>query len=124
MNQEKKDIHEEVENKCIHCKVSINEKPWIIVNVDGNNICGCSYQCGIKLYQYIGPGYWDKVVNKEDFNEPRPVCSNNTRNDITTGFGMEEIRNEIEKENIRIEMIENSFEEDSSSEEYSDEEFY
>ena len=31
-------------NKCIHCKVSINEKPWIIVNIDGNNIKLSSYQ--------------------------------------------------------------------------------
>ena len=37
--------------------------------------------------------------------------------DITTGFGMSEIRDEINKEELRIQMIEDYYENDSISDE-------
>tara|TARA_B100001123_G_C15267045_1_gene1008822 strand:- start:252 stop:665 length:414 start_codon:yes stop_codon:yes gene_type:complete len=110
--------------ECIHCKKRLSkEKQWIIVNIDGQNIYGCSYHCGIQLNKYIGNGYWKNVVNKEDFNEPRPVPFKTVKKDITTGFGMDEIRGEIIKEELRIKSIEESIEYDEQSDEYSDEEF-
>ena len=122
--KEKENEPQFIENQCIHCKKVIREKPWIIVNVDCGYIYGCSYHCGTQLHNYIGTGYWKNVINKEDFSEPRPISSKKNKKDITTGFGMEEIRDEIEREELRIKMIEETFEEDDLSDEYSDEEFY
>ena len=90
--------------------------PWLIVKLDEEcSVYGCSYLCANQFRELIGVGYWNKVVNKEDFSEPRPVYgySNRVSNgDITTGFGMDEIKNEIQKENERIEMIEDDYEYD------------
>jgi hypothetical protein len=66
----------------------------------------------------------NSVVNKEDFNEPRPLLNYQKKKDITTGFGMDDIREEIEEEEIRMNLIEQDYEEDSSSEENFDEENY
>ena len=80
--------------KCICCNKDINGKPWITIslpndNDNGNdNVSACGYMCGKNLKYYIGSGYWNNVVNKEDFNEPRPVINSNLYcKDITTNFG-------------------------------------
>ena len=105
------------EVRCLCCQKLIEGKPWIIVEKD-SMVYGCSYRCGIQFKTLIGNNYWDDVVNKEDFNEPRPVYGYTNRQstkDITTGFGMTEIRDEITKEEIRIQMIEDEYENDSVS---------
>ena len=113
--------------QCLMCKKELNEKPWISVCVHNNEaVHGCSYVCANQFRELLGFNYWPGVINKEDFNEPRPIYGYTNRiskKDITTGFGMDEIRDEIEEENRRIELIEEDYENDSSSE-YSDEDIY
>jgi hypothetical protein len=58
--------------QCFNCKHCLTVKPWISVQCEENIIHGCSYKCGTQLKDHIGKGYWDDVINKEDFNEPRP----------------------------------------------------
>ena len=124
-NDDDKDV---LVNKCLTCKNEIEGKPWISIEMECT-YHGCSYLCGKSLHEKLGKGYWTHVINKEDFNEPRPTCQ--TRNpilkDITTGFGQDEIRDEIEQENQRIEMLEYEHEyEFSSSEEdtFSEDNYY
>ena len=112
--------------QCLKCKKEICEKPWITVKMDNQWYHGCSYLCANNFRELIGVGYWNHVVNKEDFNEPRPVYGYSNRKlstDITTGFGMEEIKLEIQEEDKRIELIEEQYYNDVSSE-YSDEDNY
>ena len=73
------------------------------------------------MHLYVGTNYWEKVINKEDFNEPRPVFQVRNITDITTGFDMEQIRYEIAKEDERIRLIEENYENESSN---SDEEYF
>jgi hypothetical protein len=112
-------------NKCLTCENEIVGKPWISIEMD----CiyhGCSYLCSKNLNEKLGEGYWNHVINKEDFDEPRPTCQKPTKlmSDITTGFGLDEIRDEIEQENQRIEMIEYAYEVSSSEEDTFDEDNY
>ena len=113
-------------NQCLMCEKIIDGKPWI--SVDNDCIYhACSYMCGINLSTKLGKGYWKDVVNKEDFDEPRPTNQtkrNPISGDITTGFGLDEIREEIEQENQRIELIENEYAYSSSDEEMFDEDNY
>ena len=94
--------------RCIHCKKEIEGKPWISVSCGRDEVVhACNYICSNRLSFYIGSGYWDRVLNKEDFPGPRPVFqTRNYRRDITVNFGIEEIRREIEDEEKRIEELE------------------
>ena len=105
--------------ECLHCKKTICGKPWISVMCTKGIVYGCSYRCGVQLNQYIGNGYWKDVMNKEDFNEPRPV-SIYKRKDHITFDDLSEIKRELEEEEERIRKIEEDY--DLSSSDYSDEE--
>ena len=107
--------------QCIHCKCLLNGKPWLSVNYEEKIYNACKYNCGVKMHLYVGTTYWEKVINKEDFNEPRPVFQVRNITDITTGFDMEQIRYEIAKEDERIRLIEENYENESSN---SDEEYF
>ena len=113
--------------QCLNCLESIGEKPWMSVEHKGAVIHSCSYLCTTKLHEHIGSGYWKNVINKEDFPEPRPLYSVTSkkviRKDITTGFGLEEIRAEIEKENARVLEIEDYYENESSDYESNEEDY-
>ena len=126
MNDEKmNDPEEQVEiNKCLCCKTDITGKPWISVRFeeDDYTVHACKYICANNLSNIIGPGYWNKVVNKEDFTEPRPVSNYKCYEDITANFGIEEIRDEIELEEERIFLLEEEY--DYSSEDNFEEEIY
>ena len=109
------------------CNKEFDSKPWLIVYCDKNYHYGCSYLCSRNFKGILGPNYWDGLINKEDFQEPRPVFGFTQRSnskDITTGFGMYEIRQEIEDENLRIERIEEEYENESSEDGFSDEDIY
>ena len=101
--------------RCIHCKSEIEGKPWISVSCGKDEVVhACNYICSNRLSFYIGSGYWDRVLNKEDFPGPRPVFqTRNYRRDITVNFGIEEIRREIDDEERRIEELE-AYESDES----------
>ena len=98
--------------KCLHCKKDISEKPWITVSYpeDEYTVHACNYSCSKNLSNYLGRGYWENVVNKEDFPGPRPVSSLSIKSDITVNFGIDVIRKEIEDENKRISQIEIEYE--------------
>lgn len=109
--------------QCIHCKSILNGKPWLSVRYENKIYNACNYSCGVNMGNYVGPNYWDKIINKEDFSEPRPVLQyKKNKIDITTGFGMDEIRREIEEEEKRINELEQNFENSisNSDEEYSE----
>ena len=117
--------------KCICCNKDINGKPWITIslpndNDKGNdNVSACGYMCGKNLKYYIGSGYWNNVVNKEDFNEPRPVINSNLYcKDITANFGIDEIRDEIKKEEEMITMIEEEYYDDIDNQFIDEYEYY
>ena len=90
--------------QCIHCKCLLNGKPWLSVNYEEKIYNACKYNCGVKMHLYVGTNYWEKVINKEDFNEPRPVFQVRNITDIT-----------------RIRLIEENYENESSN---SDEEYF
>ena len=101
------------ETQCFICNSTIEQKPWITVQCEDYQIHGCSYLCANQFRYKVGYGYWDNVVNKEDFNEPRPVINSNLYcKDITTNFGIDEIRDEIKKEEEMITMIEEEYYDD------------
>ena len=115
-------------NQCFHCNCLIKGKPWITVKRKDQIYNGCDYLCSIKLSDYIGNGYWKDVVNKEDFNEPRPVFEihkSHIKSDITaSSYDIDEIRNEIELENQRMEQFEKDYVYSSSEEDNSSVENY
>lgn len=100
-------------NTCIHCSKLIEGKPWITVHYpeDKYTVHACGYMCGVRLKYHIGIGYWDNVVNKEDFNTnliPVETFNPKIKTDITANFQREENIREILNEERRIENIENS----------------
>ena len=117
---DKDENNEEDEKKefnCIECSKIINGKPWISVCFpeDDYTVHACNYLCARKLKYHVGVGYWDNVVNKEDFNTlliPVNTFRNTKNNDITTNFHREEIIEEILKEDKRISDIENEYNND------------
>ena len=98
---------------CINCKCEINDKPWITLKMNDTMVYGCKYLCAKRLKYYVGTGYWENVVNKEDFPGPRPVQKSNIKKDITANFGIEEIKEEINREEERISKIEEEYYYDS-----------
>ena len=105
--------------RCIHCKKEIFGKPWITVSYPEDNytVHACGYICSNRLNKYIGNGYWKNVVNKEDFPGPRPVFNVKAKRDITVNFGIEDIRQEIQDEEMRISELEQFYDFSGSSEE-------
>ena len=58
---------------CGSCQCVKEGKPWITINFPGNLYHACSYSCNRKMDNVLPKGYYDLIVNKEDFNEPMPV---------------------------------------------------
>lgn len=107
-------------NTCVNCSKVINGKPWITVYYpkDDYTVHACDYICCNRLKYHIGVGYWDNVVNKEDFNTnliPVETFNPKIKRDITANFQREENIREILNEEKRIENIENSCGYSSSS---------
>tara|TARA_Y100001936_G_C16036007_1_gene648610 strand:+ start:938 stop:1330 length:393 start_codon:yes stop_codon:yes gene_type:complete len=100
--------------RCFNCKCEIHEKPWITVNYPVSDIQyhACKYLCARNLRYEVGDGYWVNVTNKEDFPGPRPISRFTGKKDITSNFGIDDIRNEIELEQVRMEMMEEYSSED------------
>ena len=106
------DDYNEYECECISCNNKIKGKPWITLYIEDDNyrIHACKYLCAKNIKHYVGNNYWKYVVNKEDFNEPRPVLNNHLfNNDITVNFGIEEIREEIKNEEYICQLLENEY---------------
>lgn len=108
--------------QCIICKKYIEEKPWLSVNQGkGTNVHVCGYICSTKLPQLIGKGYWPRVINKEDFPGPYPMIEPlKTKYTAYSNNDFQEIQEELDIEEQRIEMIENEMISASESEEITD----
>ena len=117
------DSEEEAQNRiqCIHCKSIIEGKPWITVFHKEKYIYGCKYMCSKQLACHIGHGYWENVVNKEDFSEPRPVTRFQVQKDLTSkSYFNTQIRDEIDQEQRMVDQDEQDYQE--QYDEFTDEE--
>jgi len=63
----------------------------------------------------MGGSYWDKIVNKEDFDMPRPITDCRVKKYIVTEENQQETIQDIEEEEEekRIQMIEDYYNESS-----------
>lgn len=108
-------MNEKIIPQCYGCSCTFDRKPWLIVDFKEDDIqyYTCSYICTNKLNKHLKISYWDHIVNKEDFTGRdflRPITKIKNKSDITVGFDMEEIRNEILSEEKRIQQIEKDWE--------------
>ena len=106
---------------CECCEKKIIGKPWMSVRFDMQVYHVCSHTCSTRFTEKYGGGYWENIINKEDFNEPRPVFEVykiKQKKDITNGFDIEEIHKELEQTESEEEYEE--YEEFSST----DDDFY
>ena len=58
---------------CGSCQCVKEGKPWITIDFPSGLYHSCSYSCNRKMDDVLPKGYYDLIVNKEDFNEPMPV---------------------------------------------------
>jgi len=58
---------------CYQCQLTKDGKPWITINFPDNLFHACSYLCYKAASESLPKKHFDLIVNKEDFNEPRPV---------------------------------------------------
>ena len=63
---------------CNSCNSIKYGKPWLSVNFPRKTYHTCSYLCNINMRDVLPVGYYDLIINKEDFNEPRPINNNPT----------------------------------------------
>jgi len=105
--------------QCIECKKTIDKKPWITVKVDNNEcVYACRYLCTKYLSSYVGRGYSDRIVNKEDFDFPILTYPHQSKKDITCNFEGKEIIQEIHDEEERVRKIEEEYMESTDDELY------
>ncbi len=62
--------------KCDSCNSLKQGQPWLSVNFSRKPYNSCSYLCNTKMRDVLPKGYYEQIINKEDFNEPRPVIDN------------------------------------------------
>ncbi len=59
---------------CNKCNNNFEGKAWITINFPENIFNACSYLCYNHCRKYVLPkDHFDLIVNKEDFNHPRPL---------------------------------------------------
>lgn len=59
---------------CNKCNSKCEGKPWITIQFSENTFKACSYLCYNHCRKYVLPkDHFDLIVNKEDFNHPRPI---------------------------------------------------
>ena len=103
--------------ECCVCNKFISGKPWMSVTTEFNEIkhC-CSYLCSNEIRRVVGYNYLERIVNKEDFQHVTPIVYKKDPIVITDSV-RNEIQAEIEKEEKRMEMIEQLWHEENN---YSD----
>lgn len=88
---------------CEHCKKHIQGKPWISFSPDTSSdpeIHCCGYLCH-KAMVSQHPCSWEHVINKEDFNEPRPLIMASSENPMFEYLSYEELR-ELSEDQIDL----------------------
>ena len=59
---------------CNKCNSKYEGKPWITIQFPENTFKACSYLCYNHCRKFVLPkDHFDLIVNKEDFNHPRPI---------------------------------------------------
>lgn len=114
-----KNIIENTSAQCIECKKIINGKPWITVSCNDECVYACRYLCTKYLSNYIGKGYFDRIVNKEDFTIPilhTPQKYKKTA--IMSDLKLDEINQEIQEEEERVRQVEEEYMQSSDDELY------
>ena len=54
--------------------LNMKKKPWITIQFPENTFKACSYLCYNHCRKFVLPkDHFDLIVNKEDFNHPRPI---------------------------------------------------
>lgn len=102
---------------CAICQKMIEGDPWISIRCDSETVIhGCSYICDTKMEQIVGKNYYDKVINKGDFNYLFPIITGPSKIlDITHQINMEDLLREIEEEQEWVELMEQEYEQSSES---------
>ena len=102
---------------CAICQKMIEGNPWISIRCDSETVIhGCSYICDTKMEQIVGNNYYDKVINKCDFNYLFPIITGSSKTvDITHQINMEDLLREIEEEQEWVELMEQEYEQSSES---------
>ena len=95
--------------QCIHCSKVIHGKPWISVKHDSRIVNACGYSCSNHLSKYVGVGYFDKIVNKEDFNEPRPITTYKKVDITSNSYFDRRFRDMIDQEQAELDSIFNTY---------------
>jgi len=100
-------------HECCVCNKFISGKPWMSVTTEINQIkhC-CSYICSNDIRRMVGHNYLERIVNKEDFQHVTPVVYKKDPI-IITDVERNQIKAEIEKEDQRIQMIEQLWHEEN-----------
>ena len=65
-------------NTCHNCQKMIHGKPWISLDnpsqsEDQTSIHYCGFICHKSHASLYPTRTWDEILNKEDFNQPRPI---------------------------------------------------
>jgi len=127
---------------CQSCENIKESKPWVIYMMDDDKKCLCSYLC-YKSMNVVDEKLWGKVMNKEDFNDLRPVLPKNVEkfvfytNRELSQFDDNKLQEYYvklnahymenpERASMQMEIMEESEYSDGSSSDYSgsDEEYY
>ena len=115
----KEDVMVRKEYKCDNC-LGNKFKFFIHMDIDGDDKYICSYLCSKDMHITYGKGYFKYVVNRGDFNHPRPLVDNvvddrfKVNKDIYDGERYDFFCG-LEDEDKRVELLEIEYERNSSS---------
>ena len=112
-------ITEETSPQCIECKKIINGKPWITVSCNDECVYACRYLCTKYLSNYVGKGYFDRIINKGDFDFPIIYNPHKYKKPaIISDLKLDEINQEIQEEEERVRQVEEEYMQSSDDELY------
>ena len=96
---------------CSICKKEIPGKPWISIRCEkGCIIHGCSYLCNNRMSELVGNNFYEKVINKEDFNYLFPVLQGKKQDVSTNTYERDNLLQEIYDEQLETEQLEQLYE--------------
>ena len=96
---------------CSICKKEIPGKPWISIRCAKDCIIhGCSYLCHNRMGELVGNNFYEKVINKEDFNYLFPVLQDKKQDVSTNTYERDNLLQEIYDEQLETEQLEQRYE--------------
>ena len=118
--QNKKEVTEYITSfKCDKCG-EYKAKYFIHMNIDSSDKYICSYLCSKDMHITYGKGYFQYVVNTEDFNHPRPLVDNVVNDKFKVNKDIYDSERYdflcgLEEEDKRVELLETEYGRYSSS---------